>query len=103
MINSAYHFASERTNRTEKGKQVNNFPAWICYLEIGYGLGSVVMLPNSRPDAHCSKISTQEANMGLKKKVGSGGVNRIRKAGNLGRRLACVPETNSQVFTIIID
>ena len=41
--------------------------------------------------------------MGLKKKVGAGGVNRIRKAGNLGRRLACVPETNSQVFTIIID
>lgn len=72
MINSAYHFASERTNRTEKGKQVNNFPAWICYLEIGYGLGSVVMLPNSRPDAHCSKISTQEANMGLKKKLGRG-------------------------------
>ena len=70
---------------------------------LGYGLGSVVMLPNSGPDAHCSKISTQEANMGLKKKVGSGGVNRIRKAGNLGRRLACVPETNSQVFTIIID
>lgn len=64
------------------------------------------MLPNSRPDAHCSKISTQEANMGLKKKVVGGwgaGVNRIRKAGNLGRRLACVPETNSQVFTIIID
>jgi len=44
--------------------------------------------------------------MGLKKKVVGGwgaGVNRIRKAGNLGRRLACVPETNSQVFTIIID
>lgn len=62
------------------------------------------MLPNSRPDAHCSKISTQEANTGLKKKSGSGGVvNVIRKAGNLGRRPACVPETNPQVFTIISD
>lgn len=39
----------------------------------------------------------------LKKKLGGWVVNIIRKAGNLGRRPACVPETNSQVFTIIID
>ena len=53
----------------------------------------MVILPNSGPDAHCSKISTQEANIGLKKKWG--GVDIIRETGNLGRRPACVPETNS--------
>lgn len=52
--------ASERTNRTEKGKQSEQFPRmdmlprdwgmigsrWLCY-------------QTQRPDAHCSKISTQ--------------------------------------------
>jgi len=68
MINSAYHFASERTNRTEKGKQVNDFPAWICYLETGvwFGFSGYVTKLKTR----CSLLKNQytRGKHGFKKK-----------------------------------
>lgn len=70
MINPAYHFASERTNRTEKSKQVNNFPVWICYVEIGLWFGFSGYITKLR--TRCSLLKNQytRGKHWPKKKVG---------------------------------
>ena len=102
MINPAYHFASERTNRTEKSKQVNNFPVWICYVEIEVWFGFSGYITKLRTRYSVAQKSVHKRQTLALKKSG-GGVDIIRKTGNLGRRPACVPETNSQLFAVIID